>query len=50
MKKLAIEINNLNEPVGKQDQYIASHGGLRIFKYLRNGNIELTGTSLLPGK
>ena len=41
-----IEINILKEPVGKQDQYIASHGGLRIFKYLRNGNVKILKTNI----
>src|SRR5215831_16269963 len=28
-----IEINRLNEPVGKQDQYIAAYGGLTCFDF-----------------
>jgi D-glycero-alpha-D-manno-heptose-7-phosphate kinase len=28
-----IEINRLNEPIGKQDQYIASYGGLTCFHF-----------------
>src|SRR5450759_2662779 len=28
-----IEINRLNEPIGKQDQYIAAYGGLTCFTF-----------------
>ncbi|MDP1545335.1 MAG: GHMP kinase [Anaerolineales bacterium] len=28
-----IEINRLNEPIGKQDQYIASYGGITCFQF-----------------
>lgn len=34
-----IEIENLNEPVGKQDQYSASFGGLRYYKFFKNGQV-----------
>jgi len=34
-----IEINRLKEPVGKQDQYIASYGGLKTFEIDKNGNV-----------
>ena len=34
-----IEINNLKRPVGKQDQYISSFGGLKNFKFNKNGNV-----------
>ena len=37
-----IEINKLKEPVGKQDQYIASFGGLKIFKIDKSGNVKVT--------
>lgn len=36
----AIEIERLNEPVGKQDQYIAAYGGLTCFQFLPNGHVE----------
>ncbi len=29
-----IELNLLNEPIGKQDQYIAAYGGITCFKFL----------------
>jgi D-glycero-alpha-D-manno-heptose-7-phosphate kinase len=36
-----IEIGILNEPVGKQDQYIASFGGISCFRFLPNGQVEV---------
>src|SRR5882724_4277264 len=36
-----IEINMLQEPVGKQDQYIASFGGLTCFRFLPNHQVEV---------
>ena len=43
-KKLAekayqIEIEKLNEPSGKQDQYISSFGGVNCFTFKKNGNV-----------
>jgi D-glycero-alpha-D-manno-heptose-7-phosphate kinase len=35
-----IEIEKLNEPIGKQDQYIAAYGGLTCFQFLPNGHVE----------
>ncbi|HZF00776.1 MAG TPA: galactokinase [Methylomirabilota bacterium] len=35
-----IEIGRLNEPIGKQDQYIAAYGGITCFKFLENGKVE----------
>jgi D-glycero-alpha-D-manno-heptose-7-phosphate kinase len=37
-----IEIDLLGEPVGKQDQYIASFGGITCFHFLPDGNVEVT--------
>ena len=34
-----IEIDILGEPVGKQDQYIASHGGITAFDFAKNGTV-----------
>ncbi len=35
-----IEINRLNQPVGKQDQYIAAYGGLTCFDFQPDGAVE----------
>ena len=35
-----IEINRLNEPVGKQDQYIAALGGITCFNFHPDGRVE----------
>ncbi len=35
-----IEIDRLNEPVGKQDQYIAAYGGVTCFDFHRDGSVE----------
>jgi D-glycero-alpha-D-manno-heptose-7-phosphate kinase len=45
-KKLAekackIEIDILNEPSGKQDQYISSYGGVNSFKFQKNGDVKI---------
>jgi len=36
-----IEINKLREPVGKQDQYIASFGGINCFEFRKNGAVDV---------
>ena len=36
-----IEIDLLGEPVGKQDQYIASFGGINCFEFQRDGNVKV---------
>jgi D-glycero-alpha-D-manno-heptose-7-phosphate kinase len=36
-----IEIDKLNLPVGKQDQFIASFGGIRSFLFEKNDNIKI---------
>jgi D-glycero-alpha-D-manno-heptose-7-phosphate kinase len=35
-----IELDLLQEPVGKQDQYIAAYGGLTCFRFLPNHQVE----------
>jgi D-glycero-alpha-D-manno-heptose-7-phosphate kinase len=35
-----IEIDRLREPIGKQDQYIASYGGITCFRFLPNEQVE----------
>jgi D-glycero-alpha-D-manno-heptose-7-phosphate kinase len=37
-----IEIDRLGEPIGKQDQYIASYGGITCFHFLPNDAVEAT--------
>lgn len=37
-----IEREILGEPGGKQDQYIAAYGGLRILKFLNNGSVSVS--------
>jgi len=36
-----IEINILNKPIGKQDQYIAAYGGLREITFHTNGTVSV---------
>jgi D-glycero-alpha-D-manno-heptose-7-phosphate kinase len=40
-----IELDKLAEPIGKQDQYIAAFGGIRTFRFEKNGEVE---TKTLP--
>ncbi|MFI4919000.1 MAG: hypothetical protein ACHP65_05535 [Legionellales bacterium] len=35
-----IELDLLNEPIGKQDQYIAAYGGLTCLRFLPNDQVE----------
>src|SRR5262249_18589622 len=35
-----IELDLLGEPIGKQDQYIAAHGGLTCFEFRPGGAVE----------
>jgi D-glycero-alpha-D-manno-heptose-7-phosphate kinase len=43
-----IEIDILNEPVGKQDQYIASFGGITSFEFQPDGNVGVTPLRMPP--
>ena len=38
-KSCKIEIDKLRDPVGKQDQYIATYGGLRSFNFYKNEKV-----------
>ncbi len=37
-----IELNRLNEPIGKQDQFIAAYGGIRSFEFRPDGTVQTT--------
>jgi D-glycero-alpha-D-manno-heptose-7-phosphate kinase len=41
-----IEIDVLQEPIGKQDQYIAAFGGITTFRFMPNGQVEVVPTKL----
>ena len=43
-----IEIDLLGEPIGKQDQYIASFGGITCFRFLPDDRVEVTPLHLPP--
>jgi D-glycero-alpha-D-manno-heptose-7-phosphate kinase len=34
-----IEIHRMQEPIGKQDQYIAAYGGIQFFQFLPDGKV-----------
>lgn len=36
-----IEIDILNKPIGKQDQYIAAYGGIRSFKFNQDDSVDV---------
>jgi D-glycero-alpha-D-manno-heptose-7-phosphate kinase len=44
----AIEIERLGKPIGKQDQYIAAYGGLRAFRFRRDGEVDVRALRLAP--
>ncbi len=41
-----IEIEKLKEPIGKQDQYAASFGGLNVIKFLSHGDVKVESLNL----
>lgn len=43
-----IELNILDRPIGKQDQYIAAFGGLRAIRFCSNGQIEVQPVQAQP--
>jgi D-glycero-alpha-D-manno-heptose-7-phosphate kinase len=43
-----IEIDRLGEPIGKQDQYIASYGGITCFDFLPNDQVEARPLQISP--
>jgi D-glycero-alpha-D-manno-heptose-7-phosphate kinase len=45
-----IEIERLGKPIGKQDQYIAAYGGLRGFRFCKDGSVETREVGLEPSR
>jgi D-glycero-alpha-D-manno-heptose-7-phosphate kinase len=43
-----IEIDVLREPVGKQDQYVAAHGGICAYTFRKDGSVEVDPLELRP--
>ena len=43
-----IEIDRLREPIGKQDQYIAAHGGLTCFTFNKDDTVEARPLAISP--
>jgi D-glycero-alpha-D-manno-heptose-7-phosphate kinase len=43
-----IEIDILKEPVGKQDQYVAAHGGICSYTFARDGSVTVEPLELAP--
>lgn len=41
-----IEINRLNKPIGKQDQYIVAYGGLRFIRFLPDQSVHVDSIEL----
>tara|TARA_Y100000310_G_scaffold163309_1_gene163157 strand:- start:8054 stop:9025 length:972 start_codon:yes stop_codon:yes gene_type:complete len=41
-----IEMEDLQEPVGKQDQFISSYGGIKKFSINKSGVVEVSGLNL----
>jgi D-glycero-alpha-D-manno-heptose-7-phosphate kinase len=41
-----IEIDVLREPVGKQDQYVAAHGGICAYTFERDGSVRVESLAL----
>jgi len=41
-----IEINLLNEPIGKQDQYAAAFGNMNVIRFEKNGTTEVTPVNI----
>lgn len=43
-----IEIDVLKEPVGKQDQYVAAHGGICGYTFAEDGTVDVEPLALAP--
>src|SRR5579871_4211156 len=44
----AIEIEQLHAPIGKQDQYIAAHGGLQFIEFDPDGSVRVNPVACSP--
>jgi D-glycero-alpha-D-manno-heptose-7-phosphate kinase len=44
-----IEIEILREPVGKQDPYVAAHGGICAYTFNQDGTVDVEPLELAPG-
>jgi len=43
-----LEIERLGEPIGKQDQYAAAHGGINFIEFEKNGGVNVQPVLLPP--
>jgi len=43
-----LEIERLNEPIGKQDQYAAAYGGINLIEFERHGGVTVQPLLLSP--
>jgi len=43
-----IEIDLLKQPIGKQDQYIAAHGGITAFTFAPDGSVDIEPLHVRP--
>lgn len=43
-----IEINDLGNPIGKQDQFAAAFGGLKFYEFMPNGFVKIEPVVMLP--
>ena len=43
-----IEIEHLNQPIGKQDQYIAAYGGVRRIQFNADGSVDTQDIAITP--
>jgi D-glycero-alpha-D-manno-heptose-7-phosphate kinase len=43
-----IELDILNEPIGKQDQYIATFGGVTSFRFAKSGSVAVEAVRISP--
>lgn len=41
-----VEIDILNEPIGKQDQYVAAYGGLSSYTFNKDDSVEVTSLNI----